>query len=55
MTKDEMLTLVIEKFGFEARETIEFAEAVEWLGQTECEVLLTEVLALPLDEDEEWD
>lgn len=56
MTKDEMLTLVIQKYGFEHEYTIQFAEAMEWMGQTELEALLNEVLALPLEtEDEEWD
>lgn len=56
MTKDEMLTLIIQKYGFENEHTIQFAEAMEWMGQTELEALMNEVLALPLDtEDEEWD
>ena len=55
MTKDEMLTLVAQKFGFEHENTIQFAEAMEWMGQAELEALLDEVLALPLDtEEEEW-
>lgn len=53
MRKNEMLTLVINKFGFEHQNTIEFAEAIEWLGQVESEALLEEVLSLPLDEDED--
>lgn len=52
MSKDEMLTLVIEMFGFEHPYTVDFAEALEWLGQAEAEALLEEVLALPLDETE---
>lgn len=56
MTRDEMLTLVIQKYGFEHKYTIQFAEVMEWMGQTELEILLNEVLALPLEtEDEEWD
>ncbi len=56
MTKDEMLALVIQKYGFEHERTIQFAEAMEWMEQTELETLMNEVLALPLDtEDEEWD
>jgi hypothetical protein len=57
MTKDEMLTLVIQKYGFEHKYTIQFAEAMEWMGQTELEALMNEVLALPLEteDDEEWD
>lgn len=53
MTKDEMLTLVTQKFGFEHENTIQFAEAIEWLGQTESEALMNEVLALPLETEEE--
>ena len=56
MTKNEMLTLVIEKYGFEHEYTIQFAEAMEWMGREELEALLYEVLALPLKaEEEEWD
>lgn len=53
MTKEEMLTLVIRKFGFEHQYTIDFAESIEWLGQEESETLLEAVLTLPLEEDEE--
>lgn len=57
MTRDEMLDLVIEKYGFEHEYTIQFAEAMEWLGREELEVLLYETLALPFEanEEEEWD
>lgn len=55
MTKDEMLTLVTQKWGLEHEYTIQFAEAMEWLGQTELEALMNEVLALPLDTEVEWD
>jgi len=56
MTKNEMLALVIQKYGFESEYAIQFAEAMEWLGQAELEALMNEVLALPLEtEDEEWD
>ena len=56
MTKDEMLTLVIQKFGFEHEYTIQFAEAMEWLGEKELEALLNETLELPIEaEDEELD
>lgn len=54
MTRDEMLTLVIQKFGMEHEYTIQFAEAMEWMGREELETLLYEVLALPF-EAEEWD
>ena len=56
MTRNEMLTLVIQKFGFEHEYTIQFAEAMEWLGLVELEALVNEVLNLPLnigDEDED--
>lgn len=56
MMKDEMLTLVIQKYGFEHKYTIRFAEAMKWMGQIELEALMNEILALPLDtEEEEWD
>lgn len=54
MAREEMFTLVVQKFGFEHEYTIQFAEAMEWLGQSELETLLYEVLALPC-EAEEWD
>ena len=53
MTKEEMLTLVIKKFGFEHEYTVQFAEAMEWLGREELEALMDEVLALPLDTEDE--
>ena len=53
MTKEEMLTLVIKKFGFEHEYTVQFAEAMEWLGKEELEALMNEVLALPLDIEDE--
>ncbi len=55
MTKEEMLILVIQKYGFEHEYTIQFSEAMEWMGQTELEALLNEVLDLPLDIEIEWD
>jgi len=53
MTKEEMLTLVIRRFGFEHQYTIDFAESIEWLGLEESRTLLEAVLTLPLEEDEE--
>lgn len=53
MTKEEMLTLVIYKFGFEHEHTIEFAEALNELNTAEAEIMMNELLDLPLDEDEE--
>jgi hypothetical protein len=57
MTKKEMLALVAQRFGREHEYTLQFEEVmIEGLGQVELEALLYEVLALPLDlEDEEWD
>lgn len=57
MTKEEMLTLVIRRWGFEHPYTIDFAESMEWLGLVELEALMNEVLWLPQIEDEEegWD
>ena len=53
MTKDEMLGLVIQRFGFEHENTIQFAEAMEWLGQVELEALLDEVLKMPIESQDE--
>lgn len=55
MTRDEMLTLVIQKFGFEHEYTIQFAEAMEWMGLVELEALMNEVLALPIENEDEED
>lgn len=48
MTKKDMLNLVAYKFGFDSDITIDFSEAIEWLGNTESEALLMEVLQIPL-------
>lgn len=57
MSRDEMLTLVIQKFGFEDIHTIQFAEAAEQgrLNLNELGVLLDKILALPINPEEEWD
>ena len=55
MTREEMLTLIIQKFGFEHEYTIQFAEAMEWMGLAELEALTYEVLALPLSSDKDLD
>lgn len=55
MTREEMLSLMIQRFGFENEYTIQFAEAIEWLGLAESEALLMELLAMPIevfDDDE---
>jgi len=48
MTKKEMLDLVISKFGFEAEETIDFAEDLEWMGLAEAEAALYVILSWPV-------
>lgn len=57
MSRDKMLTLVIQKFGFEDIHTIQFAEAAEQerLNLNELGVLLNKILALPINPEEEWD
>ena len=53
MTREEMLSLVIQKFGFEHEYTIQFAEAMEWLGLVELEALMNEILDLPIEDEDE--
>lgn len=55
MTREEMFTLVIQKFGFEARETIKFAQAMDQLDLLELETLLKEILAIDIITDNEED
>lgn len=56
MTKDDMLTLVIRRFGFEHPYTVDFAGAMDWLGDAELEALFNELMRMPLDDaDEEED
>lgn len=46
MTKDTMLDNVITKFGFESEITIQFADALEWLGLNESRALYAEVMQM---------
>ena len=58
MANDEMLTLVIQKFGFEHKNTIQFAEAMEWMGTYALKAFWCELMYGPFedeDEDEELD
>lgn len=55
MTKDEMLTLVVRKFGFEHPYTVDFAGAMDWLGRVELEALCDELLQMPLVAEDEED
>lgn len=53
MTKQEMLTLVIQKFGFEAPETVQFAQFCEQLGVEELRPLLEEALNAKVSEEDD--
>lgn len=53
MTKDDMLTLVIRRFGFEHPYTVDFAGAMDWLGDAELEALFDELMRMPLDDADE--
>lgn len=53
MTKQEMLTLVIQKFGFEAPETVQFAQCCEQLGVEELRPLLEEALNAKVSEEDD--
>lgn len=54
MTREEMLTKIIQKYGFEHERTIEFAEAKEWMGTYALSVLWHELMyGISDDEDED--
>lgn len=57
MSRDEMMTQVIRKYGFEHEETIRFAQAV--MGRMDDSTLrafFDEVMKTPVEneDDEEW-
>lgn len=52
MSRDEMMTQVIRKYGFEHEETIRFAQAVmDQMDRTALEDLFKEVMANPIEEE----
>ena len=55
MTREEMLTLIIQKFGFEAAETINFAKAMESGNQKELETLFETTIAKNVIDNDEND
>lgn len=57
MTRDEMMTQVIRKYGFEHEETIRFAQAVmDHMDDPTLRAFFDEVMKNPIehDDDEEW-
>lgn len=52
MTRDEMLSMVIQRWGFEHENTIEFAQAMERMNDAELEAFMNEVLVRPFEEEE---
>lgn len=57
MSRDEMMTQVIQKYGFEHEATIHFAQAVmDQMDDSTLKVFFDEVMKAPVEneEDEEW-
>jgi len=52
MTREEMLTKIIQKYGFEHKYTIEFAKAKEWMGTYALSAFWYELMHKDEDEDE---
>ena len=52
MTRKEMLTKIIHKYGFEHKHTIEFAKAEAWMGAYALSVFWYELM-YESSEDEE--
>lgn len=53
MTREDMLSKIIQKFGFENEYTIQFAVMIEKAGRAEVEALFAELLAMSIAIDEE--
>ena len=61
MSKDEMMTLIIRKYGFEHEDTISFAQAVmDQMDDSTLKDFFDEVMNAPIEneddeeDDEEW-
>ena len=57
MTRDEMMTQVIQKYGFEHETTIRFAQAVmDQMDDSTLKIFFDEVMKTPIEneDDEEW-
>lgn len=52
MTRDEMFTLIIQKFGFEHEVTIEFAKMMETLSDSQLSLALATFMAMPITDKE---
>lgn len=52
MTREEMLTDVIHKFGFEAQETVRFARTCETASQMAVEIFYSVLMAYDMSEAE---
>ena len=51
MSRDEMMTLVIQKYGFEHEDTIRFAQAImDQMDRAALEELFAAVMAAPIEE-----
>lgn len=53
MTREDMLSKIIQKFGFENEYTIQFAAMIERAGRIEVEALFAELLTMSIAIDEE--
>lgn len=55
MTREEMLTKIIHKYGFEHKCTIEFAKAKEWMGTYALSVFWHELMYKSFEDEEDED
>ncbi len=55
MSKKTMVSMVIQKFGFEHAYSIDFVASAMHMKEADLEELLYQVLSLPIDEEDEED
>ncbi len=53
MSKEKMLTQIIRRFGFEAKETIKFAYLMEEKSTSYCKAIFTGLMNKPITKEEE--
>lgn len=53
MTREEMLTKIIQKYGLEHECTIEFAKAKEWMGTYALSAFWHELMYKAFDDEDE--
>jgi len=53
MTREEMFTLIIQRFGFEHEITIEFAKMMETLSDSQLSLALATFMTTPITDEED--